>query len=207
LERFVATFNSTYPLGYVGNQWQQGTVTWTSANFVEAECLNTLTVLSSNVSLGNAWSMNGGVIITSTPSNTSANYSGTATLVAIAKAGKIFTGWNDGNTDNPRTVNVTADITYTANFAACEGAGIQGVQAASPLKVYPNPANTTLYVELENYVNGTLTLFNMSGQIVLSQAVNGNSAQINMSALAAGNYTLRLVENGAASAGVQVVKQ
>jgi hypothetical protein len=47
----------------------------------------------------------------------------------------------------------------------------------------------------------------MSGKLVLSQAVNGNSAQINMSALAAGNYTLRLVENGAASAGVQVVKQ
>ena len=28
-----------------------------------------------------------------------------------------FTGWNDGNTDNPRTITVTGDATYTASFA------------------------------------------------------------------------------------------
>jgi hypothetical protein len=63
-------------------------------------------------------------------------------------------------------------------------------------------------VELEKIVtNGTLTLFDMSGKLVLSQSVNGNSAQINLSALTAGNYILRLVENGTASAGVQVIKK
>jgi hypothetical protein len=36
---------------------------------------------------------------------------------------------------------------------------------------------------------------------------DGNSAQINMSQVMAGNYILRLVENGTASAGVQVIKQ
>jgi hypothetical protein len=182
--------------------------TWTAANFYEAECLNILTVLSSDNNLGNAWSMNGGTIITSTPGNTSANCSGTATLVAIPQGGKVFVGWNDGNVTNPRTVTVSSDTTFTANFATCENVGIKSVNAESPLKVYPNPTNNTLNVELERFVNnGTLTLFDMSGKLVLSQSVNGNSTQINLSALTAGNYILRLVENGTASAGVQVIKQ
>ena len=179
----------------------------TAANFYEAECLNTLTVLSSDVILGNAWSMNGGMIITSTPSNTSADYSGTATLVALPHKDKVFTGWSDGNTDNPRTVTVSSDTTFTANFASCTETGIRSAQAASPLQVYPNPAAHTLTVQSEQWINnGTLTLFDMSGKAVLSQSINGASAQINISSLAAGNYILRVVENGIASAGVQVVK-
>ena len=180
---------------------------WTAANFVEAECVSSLTVLSSNNNLGNAWSVNGSQIITSTPTNTTANFSGNATLIALAKANKVFIGWADGNLDNPRTVNVTEDVTYTAIFADCENSGIRSAKAASPLTVYPNPANNTLNVELENYVNnGTLTLFDMSGKIVLSRAINGNSAQINISQLTSGNYILHLVENGTASIGVQIIK-
>jgi hypothetical protein len=189
--------------------WQSSGITWTTANFYEAECLNTLTVLSSDVNLGNAISMSGGSILTiTTPNSTSTTFSGTATLYVLPKANKVFTGWSDGNTDNPRTVTVSSDTTFTANFATCENVGIKSVNAESPLKVYPNPTNNTVYVELERFVNnGTLTLFDMSGKLVLSQSLNGNSAQINLSALTAGNYILRLVENGTASAGVQVIKQ
>ena len=181
----------------------------TVANLKEAECLNTLTVLSSDVSLGNALSISGcNTLTTTTPNNPTTTFSGTATLYALAKEGKVFVGWADGVVGNPRTVTVSSDTTFTAVFATCEETGIRSAQAAAPLKVYPNPATSTLYVELENYVNnGTLTLFDMSGKVVLSQTFNGNSAQINMSALSAGNYILRLVENGTASAGVQVIKQ
>ena len=213
LERFVATFNSTYPLGYVGNQWQQSgsgnNVTWTTANFVEAECLNPLTVLSNDVNLGNAISLSGSsTLTTTTPNSTSTTFSGTATLYALPKVDKVFTGWSDGNTDNPRTVTVSSDTTFTANFASCKETGIMGTQSENSFKAFPNPANNTLNVELKNYVNnGTLTLFDMNGKLVLSQTISGNSAQINMSSLSAGNYILRLVENGTASAGVQVIKQ
>ena len=79
--------------------------------------------------------------------------------------------------------------------------------AAADIQVYPNPANGTLNVQLEKRVNnGTLTLFDMNGKAVLSQAINGNSAQINLSSLAAGNYILHLVENDVANAGIQVIK-
>ena len=38
------------------------------------------------------------------------------TLTAIANNGYEFTGWNDGNTENPRTVTVTSDTTFMAIF-------------------------------------------------------------------------------------------
>ena len=39
------------------------------------------------------------------------------TLTAVPNKGYAFTQWSDGNKDNPRTVTVTADATYTAEFA------------------------------------------------------------------------------------------
>jgi len=39
------------------------------------------------------------------------------TLYATADDCGRFSQWSDGNTDNPRTVEVTADATYTAEFA------------------------------------------------------------------------------------------
>ena len=45
------------------------------------------------------------------------DYGTTATLTATADAHYHFTRWNDGNTDNPRTVSVEGDATYTAEFA------------------------------------------------------------------------------------------
>ena len=39
------------------------------------------------------------------------------TLSAVANAGYRFTGWNDGSTENPRSVTVTSNVTYTASFA------------------------------------------------------------------------------------------
>lgn len=43
-------------------------------------------------------------------------YNAQATLRATASSGYAFKFWNDGNTDNPRTVTVTEDATYTAVF-------------------------------------------------------------------------------------------
>ena len=45
------------------------------------------------------------------------DYGTTATLTATADEHYHFTQWNDGNTDNPRTISVEGDATYTAEFA------------------------------------------------------------------------------------------
>jgi hypothetical protein len=39
-----------------------------------------------------------------------------ATLTATPKEGCMFVGWSDGNTDNPRTVTVSGNANYMAQF-------------------------------------------------------------------------------------------
>ena len=41
----------------------------------------------------------------------------TAIIQATPAARCVFTGWSDGNTDNPRTITLTVNTTMTANFA------------------------------------------------------------------------------------------
>lgn len=43
------------------------------------------------------------------------------TLTATPNEGYEFVAWNDGNTDNPREITVTADAQYTATFQASAG--------------------------------------------------------------------------------------
>ena len=64
-----------------------------------------VTVLSNNENMGSV--LGGGVFNDITEH----------TIAAIAKDNYRFISWNDGNTDNPRTVIVAGDKTYTAIFA------------------------------------------------------------------------------------------
>ncbi len=41
-----------------------------------------------------------------------------AVIQAIPTEGNVFIEWSDGNTENPRTIDVTDDVTLTATFAA-----------------------------------------------------------------------------------------
>ena len=43
---------------------------------------------------------------------------GIAIIEAIPNRGYAFSQWNDGNTDNPRTITITEDVEYTAYFVA-----------------------------------------------------------------------------------------
>ena len=66
----------------------------------------TLTVLSSNEEMGTV--TGGGSYEEGTE----------VTITATAERGFMFIEWNDENTDNPRVVTVTSDMTYTATFVA-----------------------------------------------------------------------------------------
>ena len=51
-----------------------------------------------------------------TQGDTTVNYLDIVTICANASYGYHFVQWNDGNSDNPRQVQVTGDTTYTATF-------------------------------------------------------------------------------------------
>ena len=72
--------------------------------FTNYICGYKLIVLSNNDALGSV--TNYGIAPHNAP-----------TLYAVPAANCVFTGWSDGNTDNPRVVILTRDSTFTANFA------------------------------------------------------------------------------------------
>ena len=64
------------------------------------------------------------------------------------------------------------------------------------MRIYPNPVKNTLTVEtLQTPVNGTLSLFNIGGQELLTQKVTSSKTQLDMTRFATGVYTIRLMNN------------
>ena len=88
----------------------------------------------------------------------------TVTLTAVPNSGYTFALWLDGNTNNPRTITVTEDATYTAVFQ--ESNGITDV----------NGSNIQIYTEGGNImVNGAegekVQVFDMVGRPAGTQSL------------------------------------
>ena len=82
----------------------------------------------------------------------------TAVLTAIPQEGYRFARWNDGNTENPRTVVVTGTIDLVAEFEAVA----TGVETQSTgVNIYV--VNRTLHVE---NVEGDYRVYTTTGQLV-----------------------------------------
>ena len=134
--------------------------------------------------------------------------SGSTISVNIPKLWKngVWTDLPPSGLEDP-SLNLPRDEGKKVIVVPRVGSGICTPTTSDKLSVYPNPTNDILNVELFSPVtNGVLTLIDVNGKVVLSQAVTGAAAKIDLSQLAAGNYILRLVENGKASAGIQVIK-
>ncbi|MBR6291782.1 MAG: C10 family peptidase [Bacteroidales bacterium] len=114
----TTTISATANSGYHFTQWNDGntnasrTITVTGnatyiANF-ESDAPNqyTITVQSANPTMG---TVSGGGIY---------NEGAAITISATAFSGYHFTQWNDGNTNATRTITVTGNATYIANFEA-----------------------------------------------------------------------------------------
>ena len=75
-------------------------------------------------------------------------YNEVATLQATANEGYEFVGWSDGSSENPHSVTVTGDATYTATFSAV-GATYYTVTT------YVSPANAGSVTGAGTYEEGT----------------------------------------------------
>ncbi|MCR4736917.1 MAG: leucine-rich repeat protein, partial [Bacteroidales bacterium] len=93
------------PCGTTAN-YQNG---WGAGNYHEqAAAVLTLSVSDNNGTV---------TIVSQNTQQSSFCIGSTALIQAIPNYGYHFTQWNDGNTDNPRTVTITQDTTFTAFFA------------------------------------------------------------------------------------------
>lgn len=72
---------------------------------------------------------------------------------------------------------------------------LKGIENASTLKVYPNPATNNIYIE--NASNSTVQLYNVLGQQVLEQNITNNHQIISLSSCKRGIYLMKIAgKNG-----------
>lgn len=74
------------------------------------------------------------------------------------------------------------------------------------LQVYPNPATNTITV-VNNSSIQSIALHNLLGQKILSQVVYNNTAQLDVTSLAAGTYLLNIHTENGATTSVKIIKQ
>lgn len=113
------------------------------------------------------------------------------TVEAIPYTGYAFDHWNDGVTQNPRTVTVNDNMTLVAFFKKTE----VGEYNEAMLSVYPNPTKDNLRLAgIET--DATVEIYNNLGMLV--KVVNMNTDQeIHVGDLASGLYLIRCGEKTA----------
>ena len=190
LDGNTAVLTATPNEGYRFLTWNDGntenprTVTVTSdtafvAIFTETETTPTITVTVNDATMGSAtYTMDGN----------------TAVLTATPNEGYVFTGWNDGNTENPRTVTVTSDTVFTAIFTASGSSSLQEVNARE-FAMYPNPAKSFVTLEFETLEENTLLqIFDINGRRVRTFDLKAGieTLRIEIGNLPKGVYTIML---------------
>ena len=155
----TVTISATAYSGYHFTQWNDGntqnprTITVTgnatyTAYFAQNETQSyTINVVSANQNMG-----------TTTGSGTYTAGS-TITIAAVPYTGYYFTQWSDGNTQNPRTITVTGDATYVANFAPNQPQGIEDVHCS--LAIASLPGNI---ISISGVENRTVEIYDITGR-------------------------------------------
>ena len=116
------------------------------------------------------------------------------TLTAIANNGYVFSRWNDGNTENPRTVTVTSDTAFMAIFTASGSSSLQVVNARK-FALYPNPAKSFVILEFEALEENTLLqILDINGRRVRTLDLKAcvETLRIDLGDLPKGVYTIML---------------
>ena len=115
-----------------------------------------------------------------------------AEIQAYPYDGYHFVSWNDGNTDNPRTITVTSDAVYIASFA--EDVSIDAANELDALTFYPNPTSGTITFSSTDIRK--VEVMDAMGRMV---ATFENSNIIDLSNLSKGYYAMRITtDNGVA---------
>jgi hypothetical protein len=99
------------------------------------------------------------------------------------------------------------DVAVTFHKGLGVNPGITNVEEnlAGEISMYPNPSNGI--VNFTNVENATIEVYNMMGQVVASMSNASENATIDLSAVANGNYIVRIVKDGAiATSKLNIVK-
>ena len=85
--------------------------------------------------------------------------------------------------------------------------GVNEVEDNHGLRVFPNPANDVINISLSKEINATITLLDISGKVVKTQALNGISTSINTASLNSGVYFVTINDGTSVSTQKVVIKK
>mgnify|MGYP002625874326 CR=1 FL=1 len=106
----------------------------------------------------------------------------TATLAAIPNSGYRFLRWQDNNTDNPRSVTVTTNATYTAYFESTTGIGdVEGGTACV--------AVSGRHIAVRGAAGQPVAVYDATGRCLASRQ---DGSEFTFEAPAAGIYLVRI---------------
>ncbi|MGL5889683.1 MAG: T9SS type A sorting domain-containing protein, partial [Bacteroidia bacterium] len=185
------------------------TVTGTDAN----GCSNTITILVAVNQLPNVQ------LISST--NTACLADGPITFNTVPATGGSLSGPGvTGNQFTPATAGIgTHTVTFSYTDAnGCSNTATQqivvsacvGIQenASASLLVYPNPANTQLFVETTSSGMNTIRIYDSRGRIVMTATSNTTRTELNVETLGTGIYLLEVMsEDGKRSTQNVMIQQ
>lgn len=94
----------------------------------------------------------------------------------------------DGNTENYNSYLCKLDVTQTLDNPNL------GAQQDLPFKLYPNPAQSIVYTELEP--GSVVTVYDLAGAVIAQQTVTQQPNPINIESINAGTYLVEVLYNG-----------
>ena len=116
------------------------------------------------------------------------------TIQAFPNENYRFVCWeNIPLCDNPLTIRVMSDTVFTAIFDTILPTGIDMAEINEGITLHPNPATTTLNIELPQ--SCTAELRNIKGVLIETKQLQANATQWNIEALPPGVYMLTFRNN------------
>ena len=116
-------------------------------------------------------------------------------ITAIPFDGYEFVSWNDGNTSNPRTINITNDTSFVAVFATIGSSALQEVESTREFVLYPNPTSGFVTIEFEALQESSLLrIIDLGGRVVktFDIATGTETLRLDLRDLPSGVYTLMI---------------
>ena len=132
----------------------------------------------------------GGLVSTVAGSTASGKTNGTGSVARFNfPTGLAFDGFG-----NLYIADLYNDEVRKIRFNATATATVNGINESS-ISVFPNPAKDLLNINLSEVVNGTLSISDIQGSLVLTQPVNGKQVQLSTASLQDGIYVLNVVSD------------
>jgi hypothetical protein len=99
-------------------------------------------------------------------------------------------------------------VDSTVATVTVTNAGVGGPVASADVRLFPNPANNTVWVDnMSNQKMGAITVLNAVGAVVAQKQAAGKREQIDLSSLPAGSYLVRIQLDGTTTVRrMQIVK-